>query len=58
VVSSHEKYGPLVRIAPNEVSIGTPKAVCQIYPVSTSAFMKSDWYSVFPGTRKVVLLAG
>jgi hypothetical protein len=58
VVSLHEKYGPLVRIAPNEVSVGNPKAVRQIYPVSTSAFPKSDWYSVFRGTRKVDLFAG
>ncbi|KAJ4354575.1 uncharacterized protein N0V89_006312 [Didymosphaeria variabile] len=58
VVRLHDKYGPLVRIAPNGVSVGTPKAVRQIYPVSASAYPKSDWYSVFRGTRKVDLFAG
>ncbi|KAL5385689.1 hypothetical protein PMIN06_008813 [Paraphaeosphaeria minitans] len=58
VVSLHEKYGPIVRIAPNQVSVGAPKAVRQIYPVSSTAFPKSDWYSVFRGTRRVDLFAG
>lgn len=58
VVSLHEKYGPIVRIAPNEISVGTAKAVRQIYSVSGNAFLKSDWYSVWRGTRKVDLFAG
>ncbi|KAL1599628.1 hypothetical protein SLS60_007431 [Paraconiothyrium brasiliense] len=58
IIRLHSKYGPLIRIAPNEISVSTPKAVRQIYPVSASAFPKSDWYSVFRGTRKVDLFAG
>ena len=47
-----------MRLAPNEVSVATPKAVRQVYPVSASVYPKSDWYSVFRGTRKVDLFAG
>ncbi|KAF2189731.1 cytochrome P450 [Zopfia rhizophila CBS 207.26] len=56
-MSLHSKYGPLVRIAPNEVSIADLPAIKQIYG-SGSRFRKSDWYSVWQGHRKFDLFAG
>ncbi|KAI9717221.1 MAG: hypothetical protein M1828_007415 [Chrysothrix sp. TS-e1954] len=46
----HKKYGTLVRIAPNEVSIVERSALKKIYGPGTK-FRKSDWYSVFQGHR-------
>jgi len=42
----HKKYGPIVRIAPNEVSISAPAAMKVIYSI-TGGFSKSDFYEVF-----------
>lgn len=39
----HAKYGPYVRVAPNEVSVIDPKAFIQIHSVG-SGFTKADWY--------------
>ncbi|KAG2172901.1 hypothetical protein INT43_000251 [Umbelopsis isabellina] len=41
----HQKYGDVVRIGPNHVSIRDPNAVKQIY--GTERFLKSDFYDVF-----------
>jgi hypothetical protein len=30
----HQKYGPLVRISPNEVACADPEAIRKIYPMS------------------------
>ncbi|KAH7018788.1 cytochrome P450 [Ilyonectria destructans] len=50
----HEKYGPIVRIAPNEYSIDDPSAVQIIYG-SRGRFKKSSWYAAsgFPGQPNV-----
>lgn len=42
----HKKYGPLVRIAPNEVVCTQPEAIKKIYPIQ-SPLEKSDFYSTF-----------
>lgn len=42
----HKKYGPLVRIAPNEVSVADPEAIKIIYSVK-SGFTKTDFYTPF-----------
>ncbi|EPS95052.1 hypothetical protein FOMPIDRAFT_1133122 [Fomitopsis schrenkii] len=42
----HIKYGPIVRIAPNHISIADPKALATVYGHSTG-FTKSNWYDVF-----------
>ncbi|KAM6510768.1 hypothetical protein FSOLCH5_011213 [Fusarium solani] len=42
----HEKYGSIVRIAPNEVSISDPDAIKTIYAVK-NAFSKTDFYTPF-----------
>ncbi|KAJ5385634.1 hypothetical protein N7517_003545 [Penicillium concentricum] len=42
-IALHKKYGPIVRIAPNEYSIDDPDAVKEIYGQG-SQFTKSPWY--------------
>ncbi|EUC31177.1 hypothetical protein COCCADRAFT_101960 [Bipolaris zeicola 26-R-13] len=42
----HEKYGPIVRIAPNEVAIADPEAIRTIYSAQ-SGFTKTDFYLPF-----------
>lgn len=40
----HEKYGPIVRIAPNTISFNTPSALQEIYSTRKANVRKSDWY--------------
>jgi cytochrome P450 len=42
----HQKYGPLVRIAPDEVAVADPQAIKTIYSVK-SGFTKTDFYPPF-----------
>ncbi|KAJ5921026.1 Cytochrome P450 E-class group I [Penicillium verhagenii] len=42
----HAQYGPIVRIAPNELAISDPEAIKVIYGVN-SGFVKSDFYLSF-----------
>ncbi|KAF9889442.1 hypothetical protein FE257_007344 [Aspergillus nanangensis] len=42
----HERYGPVVRIAPNELAISDPHAIKTIYGIN-SGFTKSDFYLSF-----------
>jgi cytochrome P450 len=42
----HKKYGPLVRIAPNEVAVADPSAIKTIYNIK-SGFTKTDFYPPF-----------
>ncbi|KAL4881002.1 cytochrome P450 [Aspergillus karnatakaensis] len=42
----HEKYGPIVRIAPNELVISDPRAMKTIYGIK-SGFTKTDFYLAF-----------
>ncbi|KAI1924231.1 hypothetical protein LOZ65_003126 [Ophidiomyces ophidiicola] len=51
MIKIHEKYGPLVRVGPNEVSTSNPEALRVIYGAGTG-FRKSDWYCVWQGIRK------
>ncbi|OSS43452.1 hypothetical protein B5807_11814 [Epicoccum nigrum] len=44
----HEKYGPLIRIAPNELSYSKPDGVPVIYRLS-NPLEKTDWYHVWKG---------
>ncbi|KAF2635347.1 cytochrome P450 [Massarina eburnea CBS 473.64] len=39
----HVKYGPIARIAPDEISVSDPEAVSKIYPVQ-KPLEKTDWY--------------
>ncbi|EUC39786.1 hypothetical protein COCMIDRAFT_110588 [Bipolaris oryzae ATCC 44560] len=45
----HKCYGPIVRIAPNEVAIADPEAIRTIYS-SYSGFTKTDFYLPFRAT--------
>lgn len=46
-IKLHEKYGPIVRIAPNEVSVASPEAARTVLSAG-KRFYKTDFYSVFP----------
>lgn len=43
----HEKYGSVVRVAPNEVSFTSWPAVKEIYCSGGSGYDKSDFYNLF-----------
>ncbi|CEN61002.1 hypothetical protein ASPCAL07672 [Aspergillus calidoustus] len=40
----HKKYGPIIRIAPNEVAISDPASIKEIYSIN-SGFTKTDFYT-------------
>ena len=43
----HEKYGPVVRLSPNEVSFTSWPALKEIYCSGGSGYDKSDFYDLF-----------
>ncbi|PKS12672.1 hypothetical protein jhhlp_000880 [Lomentospora prolificans] len=43
----HVQYGPVVRIAPNEVSFTSPEAVKEIYCSGGSGYDKTEFYDLF-----------
>ncbi|KAF2172252.1 hypothetical protein M409DRAFT_63002 [Zasmidium cellare ATCC 36951] len=43
----HERYGPIVRIAPDEVSLASPTAAREVLAAG-KGFHKTDFYWVFP----------
>lgn len=45
----HEQYGPLVRIAPNEVSTAEPSSIPKIYR-NQRPLLKTDFYPVWGGS--------
>ncbi|KAF3036928.1 hypothetical protein E8E12_005412 [Didymella heteroderae] len=47
-VALHDKYGPLIRIAPNELSYSKPDGVPVIYRLSRP-LEKTDWYWAWKG---------
>lgn len=46
-IEIHQKYGPFVRIAPDEVSVASPEAARLVLSAG-KRFYKTDFYSVFP----------
>jgi hypothetical protein len=40
----HKKHGPLVRIAPDEISIAAPSAIKQLYGTGRPVYKKTDFY--------------
>lgn len=55
-IALHQKYGQIVRIGPNEVSIADPSALKTIYGAGTK-FCKAEWYCVWQGHRKFDIVA-
>ncbi|KAI2636346.1 cytochrome P450 3A13 [Hypomontagnella submonticulosa] len=47
VHSLHQKYGPVVRIAPNEVSFASLDGVKEIYGAGGSGYDKTEFYNLF-----------
>lgn len=49
----HKKYGPVVRLSPNEVSFAGIEAVKEIYGSGGSGYDKTEFYELFKqfGTR-------
>ncbi|KAH9850147.1 cytochrome P450 [Lenzites betulinus] len=43
----HERYGPIVRVAPDEISFATREAAKEIYTSGGSGYDKSSFYSLF-----------
>ncbi|KAI0775560.1 cytochrome P450 [Trametes elegans] len=43
----HQRYGPVVRVAPDEVSFATREAAKEIYTSGGSGYDKSSFYSLF-----------
>ena len=43
----HLKYGPVVRVAPDEVSFATREAAKEIYTSGGSGYDKSSFYNLF-----------
>ncbi|KAK0333678.1 hypothetical protein LTR02_006903 [Friedmanniomyces endolithicus] len=46
-IKIHEQYGPIVRIAPNELSFASPNAAREVLAAG-KGFHKTDFYAVFP----------
>ncbi|KAK4109835.1 cytochrome P450 [Canariomyces notabilis] len=46
-IALHRKYGPIVRIAPNEVSVSSPEAARTLLSAG-KRFFKTPFYGVFP----------
>lgn len=46
-IALHRKYGPVVRIAPNEVSVSSPEAARTLLSAG-KRFFKTPFYGVFP----------
>ncbi|KAJ9604715.1 hypothetical protein H2200_010829 [Cladophialophora chaetospira] len=44
--SIHERYGPFVRVSPDEIAVADLASIKQIYRVGTN-FLKSPWYQKF-----------
>jgi hypothetical protein len=43
----HKKYGPVVRVAPNEVSFTSAAALKEIYGSGGSGYDKTEFYDLF-----------
>jgi hypothetical protein len=56
----HLRYGPVVRIAPNEVAFSSLAAVKEIYCSAGSGYDKTEFYDLFKvyGRRYLYLIVG
>jgi benzoate 4-monooxygenase len=51
VDAAHKKYGSLVRLQPDHVSVADPEAIVAIYGHG-NGFLKSDFYDAFVSIRR------
>jgi hypothetical protein len=51
ILHCHEKYGPIVRIGPNDLSFSTPDAIAPIYKSSGRLMPKGEFYNSFVAIR-------
>jgi hypothetical protein len=53
IYRTHQDYGPVVRLGPNEVSFTSLEALREIYASGGSGYDKTEFYSLFRqfGTR-------
>ncbi|KAI0024608.1 cytochrome P450 [Xylariomycetidae sp. FL0641] len=56
-IALHEKYGDLVRIGPNTISIGDPRHLSSIYGIGAN-FKKSNFYRVLQPMSKGRIIPG
>ena len=56
-IDLHKKYGPLVRIGPNVVSVGDPAEIQQIYGL-TGSYIKSGFYPALQPHAKGAAMPG
>lgn len=49
----HQKYGPVVLISPNQVSVASSAALKTIYGIGKRPFPKGEWYSGLSTTAEV-----
>lgn len=55
ILALHERYGPIVRIAPNEVLISDKSAIKDIYStVQSRDFLKTTYYDAFTAFRPTI----
>ncbi|EFX04406.1 serine/threonine-protein kinase [Grosmannia clavigera kw1407] len=47
VHAQHQRYGPVVRLSPNEVSFASAAAVKEIYGAAGSGYDKTEFYNLF-----------
>lgn len=52
--AAHKKYGPIVRIGPNELSVNNVETVKTIYQ---GGFDKHQWYSLFNNYGYILLFS-
>ena len=48
LLKAHQKYGPIIRLAPNEISINDIETLKKVY---AGGFEKGQWYSFFDNYR-------
>ncbi|KAF8905881.1 cytochrome P450 [Mucidula mucida] len=55
LAETHQKYGPIVRISPGEISFSAPGAMSEIYGPRTNGVFKADFYDGFManGSRSI-----
>lgn len=51
IAEMHKKYGPIVRITPNEVHFSDPEFLDALYPVGGRKTDKPAWFSLITGSK-------